>query len=77
MSDGNDTNQRLVEAVKAKICSGDLCPDGECDGRLLVYSTRISGGNRVRYLRCNKCHATPENSKQVVPLEYGPSRSQS
>ena len=72
-----DASERLVEAVKAKICSGDLCQAQDCDGKLLVYSTRIIDGARVRYLRCNKCHATPENSKQVVPLEFGPSRSQS
>lgn len=79
MSDSTDNSvtDRLAGAVAAKICSGDQCPVEECGGKLLVYSTRIVGNSRVRYLRCNLCGATPEHNKQMVPLEYGPSRSQS
>lgn len=54
--------------------SGDTCPQDDCEGRLLVYCTRVVRGVRVRYLRCSKCQKSPANSKQIIPLEFGPAR---
>ena len=57
--------------------AGCKCCQGDCPGRLIVYSTRINFalGKRIRYLRCDMCGDTPEGNKQVVPLEFAPSRA--
>ena len=49
--------------------SGDACH--ECDGgHLMVYSGRDCGSLRVKYLRCDRCAAKPENNTVYVPVEF-------
>lgn len=46
------------------------CPG--CGGRVGVYSTRVVGRTRLRYLACKTCGAPA--GKQIVPIDFSPPR---
>jgi hypothetical protein len=49
--------------------SGDECH--QCNGgRLYCYAGRDCGSMRVKYLRCDRCAAKPENNTVYVPIEF-------
>lgn len=56
---------------------GQGCPAEHCDGRMVVYATRINFAQkvRVRYLHCGKCGHLPDGNKWIVPLEYAPEKN--
>lgn len=58
----------MAESIPGEMCLA-------CQrGRLTVYSTRVVGGFRVRYLRCDACGTRPESNKQTIPLAHAPPR---
>lgn len=58
---------------RLKVNSGDPCPENKCPGALVVYSTRVEGDERVRYLHCACCGFLPDTVVRV-PLEHAPRR---
>ena len=48
---------------------GDRCRVDGCVGVLVVYTTRIEGEYRVRYLQCSACHTKPDGNKMVNRLD--------
>lgn len=49
---------------------GDRChlsESTECPGILTVYTSRVEGEFRVRFLECNVCGHKPADSKWVTP----------
>lgn len=54
-------------------CHGAPCP--RCGSTIGVYSTRVEGQRRVRYLRCPTCHYKPRKNKVIVPLAFAPGQS--
>lgn len=64
---------RMVFAERAAIpvrsLPGDACTQPGCVGELIVYSTKIEAGARVRYLECSVCGHKPEDNKWVSPIQ--------
>lgn len=60
---------------RLKVNSGDPCPENKCPGALVVYSTRVVGETRIRYLHCGCCGFLPENNEVAIPLEFAPRRT--
>lgn len=63
---------RLVFEERASIpirsLPGDACSERGCTGELVVYSTKIEAGMRIRYLECSACGHKPDDNKWVVPI---------
>lgn len=55
---------------------GEKCPIKDCDGRIVVYTTRINFVRqiRVRYMHCSCCGHLPPDNKWIIPLAYAPIR---
>lgn len=54
-----------IPTVAPSAQSGDDC--SKCDGHLIVSSSHDHGTFYVRFLKCWKCKAAPENGKVTVP----------
>jgi ssDNA-binding Zn-finger/Zn-ribbon topoisomerase 1 len=50
---------------------GRICP--QCGGDLIVYTSRVQGDYRHRYLHCIECGFLPPG-KEIVPIAYAPQR---
>jgi len=51
---------------------GSRCPN--CGSIIGVYSTRVEGDVRIRYLGCS-CGFKPRQNKVVVPIRFAPERA--
>lgn len=62
--------------MKAPPRPGDECGVNGCNGRIVIYMTRLNFVRRVRirYLRCPACGDLPAANKWIVPLEYAPAK---
>lgn len=61
-NDHSETHSRLLKPLP-----GDPCELTACRGELIVYSSHVVEGSRVRYLHCSACGHLPENNKLSTP----------
>lgn len=54
---------RDAAARGEKPLPGDRCQVHGCGGQIVIYSTRLSQGWRIRYMWCEKCHTKPGKNR--------------
>ena len=57
----SETERRLLRPLPGDLC--ELFQQSGCTGELIVYSSHVVDGSRVRYLECSACGHKPDDNK--------------